>query len=53
MEPIDPEQERPRLIQLYGQMVDEELEKLAEDAAALTDPARLALDVEIKRRGLN
>jgi len=53
MEPIDPERERQRLLQLYGQMADEELEKLAEDAEALTEPARKALDVAIKRRGLN
>jgi len=53
MEPMDPERERQRLAELYSEMADEELEKLAEDPEALTDPARTALDVETKRRGLH
>jgi hypothetical protein len=48
----DPEQERQRLAQLYGGMTPEELERVADDAASLTDVARETLKAEITRRGL-
>jgi hypothetical protein len=47
---IDPE--RKRLTELYSGMTDEELEELADDLTALTDPARQTLNGEISRRGL-
>jgi hypothetical protein len=50
---IDAEQEHHRLIQLYARMSDVELQKLAEDAASLTDVARQALQNEVVGRGLN
>lgn len=50
---VNPEQEHSRLIQLYAQMSEGELKKLAEDAASLTDEARQALQSEILGRGLN
>ena len=53
MATIDPEQEHHRLVQLYAQMSEGELQKLAEDAASLTDEARQALQSEILGRGLN
>lgn len=53
MEPLDPERERMRLLQLYSGMVDEELEELAEDWESLTDAARLALKQELDHRGLS
>src|SRR5438270_13413168 len=53
MATINSEQEHRRLIQLYAQMSEGELQKLAEDAASLTDEARQALQSEIAGRGLN
>ena len=49
---LDPEQERRRLREFYSQMTEGELEKVAIDAAALTDVARQVLEDEINRRGL-
>jgi len=48
----DPEKEQQRLAHLYASMTPEELEKLADDAASLTDVAREALKTEIARKGL-
>ncbi len=52
MERIDPEQERQRLASSYSNMTNEQLEGLAADPAALTEPAYRALKDEIERRGL-
>src|SRR6476660_4642815 len=49
----DPEQEHPRLTQLYAGMSEGELRKLAEDGASLTDVARQALQSEVVGRGLD
>jgi len=46
-------QERMRLAALYAEMVDGELEELAEDLDSLTDAARQALKDEMDRRGIN
>ncbi len=46
-------QERMRLAALYAEMVDGELEDLAEDLDSLTDAARQALKDEMDRRGMN
>ena len=46
------EQERDRLRSLYAGMGDGELEKLATEAAELTDLAREVLAEEIRNRGL-
>jgi hypothetical protein len=46
------EQERRRLAQLYASMADGELEKLAREAATLSDVARGTLKAELSRRGL-
>ena len=48
----DPQRERQRLSQLYAAMSDAELLRVAEDPAALTDPALDALEDEADRRGL-
>lgn len=45
-------QERERLASLYAEMGDGQLEKLAHEASELTDVARLALEEEIRRRGI-
>ena len=47
------EQERQRLVKLYGGMSEGELRKVANDAAELTDVARQTLAEEIARRGLD
>jgi len=52
MTSADSEKERWRLAQLYGQMSEGELEKLAEDAGSLSETARSALKFEIAKRGL-
>ncbi|MCI0535995.1 MAG: DUF2007 domain-containing protein [Verrucomicrobiales bacterium] len=44
--------ERERLAQLYAGMTEGELERLAEDASSLTELARVALKLELSRRGL-
>jgi hypothetical protein len=48
----DSEKERWRLARLYGGMSEGELEKLADDAASLSDTAKRALKFEISKRGL-
>ncbi len=48
----DPEKEQQRLAHLYASLTPEELEKLADDAASLTDVARETLKTEIARKGL-
>jgi hypothetical protein len=50
---IDPERERQRLIDFYSGQMDGELEKVARQAAELTDVAREVLRAELGRRGLN
>ncbi len=49
----DPERERRRLADLYAAMSDGELLRVAEEPAALTDPALDALESEAERRGLD
>ena len=49
---IDPEKERQRLAQAYAEMSEVELEKLADAAWSLTEPAREALKTELSRRNL-
>jgi hypothetical protein len=48
----DPEPERQRLAQLYARMTPEELERVAHDAASLTELAHEILNTETARRGL-
>jgi len=48
----DPEPERQRLAQLYARMTPEELERVADDAASLTELAHEILNTEMARRGL-
>ena len=48
----DTEKERQRLTDLYSRMTDGELATIAQDAASLTDLARLVLKEEIGRRGV-
>jgi hypothetical protein len=48
----DFEEERQRLTQLYSTMTPEELEKVVDDCASLTDVARAVLKTELSRRGL-
>jgi hypothetical protein len=48
----DFEEERQRLTQLYSTMTPEELEKVVDDSASLTDVARAVLKTELSRRGL-
>ena len=50
---IDPEEERLRLAQFYSQQMDGELEKVAGQAAELTELAREVLRAELSRRGLS
>jgi hypothetical protein len=52
MAKIDLEQERQRLAKLYAEMSDEELAKVGQDPAALTEWAQEALRTEMRRRGL-
>ena len=49
---IDPEKERQRLAQAYADMSEVELEKLADAAWSLTEPAREVLKTELSRRKL-
>ncbi len=49
---MDPERERMRLMELYAAMSDGELTEIAEDWESLTDPARLALKMELGHRGI-
>jgi len=53
MTTIDPEQERKRLTQFYGEMTDEQLQLVADDGASLTEEARAALTAEITHRALD
>ncbi|MGC1645234.1 MAG: hypothetical protein WA741_05340, partial [Candidatus Sulfotelmatobacter sp.] len=53
MATIDPEQERRRLAEFYSRQMDGELEKVAGQAAELTDTARVVLRTELSRRGLS
>jgi len=53
MATIDPEQERQRLVEFYSRQMDGELEKVAGQAAELTDTARDVLRAELSRRGLS
>jgi len=48
----DPEAERKRLAELYAAKTEEELQRLADAAWSLTDPAKEELRVELSRRGL-
>lgn len=48
----DPEQERQRLTRLYSTMTPDELGKVVDDSASLTDIAREVLKAELSRRGL-
>jgi hypothetical protein len=48
----DPEQEKHRLAALYSGLTDDELEKIDDDPATLTDAAQEALRSEMSRRGL-
>jgi hypothetical protein len=48
----DLEEERQRLTQLYSTMTPEELGKVVDDSASLTDVAREVLKTELSRRGL-
>src|SRR6202140_315117 len=50
---IDPVQERQRLMAFYSGQLDGELEKVAGQAAELTEIAREVLRAELSRRGLN
>jgi hypothetical protein len=50
MTSMDPDQERQRLTDFYSRMTDDELQKIAEDLASLTDVARQVLDAEAERR---
>ena len=52
MEPLDPERERMRLLELYSSMPDEQLTELAEEEESLTDTARLALKQVMERRDI-
>jgi Putative prokaryotic signal transducing protein len=49
---LNPAREHDRLRQLYRGMTEEELSRLAGQAASLTDVARLVLQEEIAQRGL-
>ena len=53
MPTIDPERERKRLTQLYGEMTEEQLQSVADDGGSLTEEARATLTAEIERRQLN
>lgn len=52
MENIDPEEERRRLRETYGQMTEDELCAVADDAFDLTPIAKETLQAEIQERGL-
>ncbi len=45
------ESEQERLVRLYGELSDEHLQDLAEETDDLTDPARIALLGEMRKRG--
>ena len=49
---LRPEQERERLAKVYAAMTPEELQKVADDGASLTDAARETLKTEISGRRL-
>ncbi len=53
MEPKDQEQERQLLAEVYSNMSDAELKKLAAEKEDLTDLAYATLKDEMKRRGLS
>jgi DNA-directed RNA polymerase subunit M/transcription elongation factor TFIIS len=53
MESIDPQQQWRELRETYGQMSEDELCAVAEDARDLTPVAKEALQAEISERGLN
>ncbi|HLY98795.1 MAG TPA: hypothetical protein VKT33_06990 [Candidatus Angelobacter sp.] len=48
----DPEQERHDLMDVYSRMADGEIQKIAQDAASLTDVARLVLHDEMAAEDL-
>ena len=50
---IDPVQERQRLMDVYSNMTDGELQELAEDTASLTGLASQVLNDEMASRGLS
>jgi hypothetical protein len=50
---VDPEHEQLRLTELYAQMSEGELVKVATDAASLTEVAMQALRSEFERRGMD
>jgi Putative prokaryotic signal transducing protein len=50
MASTDPEKERQRLTDFYSHMTDDELQKIAEDLASLTEVARQVLHAEGVRR---
>jgi hypothetical protein len=52
MTQIDPEEERKRLSEVYGQQTDEELATVAQQGYELTEVAREALRAELVKRGL-
>jgi len=52
MTAIDPEKERKRLAEVYADMSDGELEKLAGEVGTLSDVATETLRAEISQRGL-
>jgi len=52
MAPIDPQQERQRLAEVYASQSDGELEQSAAQAEQLTEVAREALRTEMAKRGL-
>jgi hypothetical protein len=52
MESVDPERERQRLLELYSEMDEGQLDELAGQWDSLTDAAREALKQEVERRGL-
>ena len=51
MTKIDLNRERARLTDAYGRMADEELDKLLQSSAELTETAREVLQTEIEKRG--
>jgi hypothetical protein len=52
MAKIDPEQEKRRLAEFYSRQLDGELERVASQAAELTEIAREALRAELAKRSL-
>ena len=51
--PIDPESERARLAELYASMPLGQLQEIASDPLSLTEIARTAIEVELRRRGIS